>query len=689
MAKNDQDHRALELGVAKLKSSGLSDEDGRTLHISYLSGIQTMALSKSFKPLCSLKLDYYDCAGKPLSDWPKAPPFYRIRYLETPNDFSALTAKKQQRYAQLPETAPVAYYSCNQKWLEIIEDAGSPLILTEGELKAAKACKEGFPTIGLGGVWNWRSRRLGLDWLPSLDPVKWIRRQTYICFDSDYTTNTNVCTAMRELAEELQRRGAFVKLISLPSLPGVQKTGLDDFLVHAGPSARMQFQGLIDDAEPLGLTEPLWSLNEKYVYIQDPGLIIDQQTMFKAAPSAFREHLQASLNYQEKQVRADGTISYKAVSAAGAWLKWPLRKEVSKLTYQPGQDRFVVNSPPMYNIWPGWGVLPKKGDVSSFLTLVDHVFKGAEAQAMQWFLRWCAYPLQYPGVKLFSSVVLHGIKHGTGKSLLGYTLGRIYGKNFTEISQMALHSGFNEWAEGKQFVLGDDVTGSNKRADADFLKKMITQRELRVNPKYVPSYVVPDCINYFFTANHPDSFFLEDDDRRFFIHEVQVGPLSEEFYAEYDLWLDTGGSAAVFYYMQHLDLGPFNPAAPAFRTAAKERMIANVQSDLAGWVRQLLIMPDHILRLGDMVITKDLFTTKELLQFYDPTGHTGTTANGLGRELSRAGFRQVYQGKPVRMPDGVQSRFYAIRNSEKWINKDPAAIVAHLTEKTVKKVAKY
>jgi hypothetical protein len=228
--------------------------------------------------------------------------------------------------------------------------------------------------------------------------------------------------------------------------------------------------------------------------------------------------------------------------------------------------------------------------------------------------------------------------------------------------------------------MGDDVTGSNKRQDADFLKKLITQRELRVNGKYVPSYVVPDCINYFFTANHPDSFFLEDDDRRFFIHEVQVGPMDEAFYMEYDLWLDTGGSAAVFNYLLNLDLGDFNPAAPAFKTMAKERMIANVQSDLAGWVRSLMASPDYALRVGDVVIDKDLFTSKELLQFYDPTGKTGTTANGLGRELARAGVRQICGGKPIRLHDGSQGRYYAVRNTDKWLTETAQAAIKHLDD---------
>lgn len=667
-------------------------EDARRLSISCLGPIAASNLHPSFKALCSLRLDYLDPAGEPLPDWPGAKPFYRLRYLELPTDFSAMTDQKAVRYVQEPNTVPVAYYPGNQTWAELLEDTDRALILTEGELKAAKACKEGFPTIGLGGVYNWRSHKLGLTWLPSLDPVSWLKRNVYICFDSDYQSNPMVCAALRELAEELHRRGAFVHLVSLPQLPGLDKVGLDDFLVHAGPSAVEMFRTLLHDAEPLGLTRPLWSLNDKYVYAQNPGLIVDQQTRFKASPGSFKEHLEATLNYQERRLNQDGTISFKAVSAAAAWLRWPLRREVNKLTYQPGQPRFITNPAPLYNIWPGWGVEPAKGDVQPFLDLVDHLFKNAEPESKEWFLRWCAWPLQHPGTKLFSSAVLHGIRHGTGKSLIGYTLGRIYGKNFTEINQMDLHSSFNEWAEGKQFVLGDDVTGSNKRSEADFLKKLITQRELRVNPKYVPSYTVPDCINYLFTANGPDAFFLEDDDRRFFIHEVQVGPLPEEFYVEYDLWLDTGGSAAVFEYLVKLDLGGWNPAAPAFKSAAKQRMIANVQSDLAGWVRSLLATPDHILRVGEIPVAKDLFTSKELLQFYDPTGHTGTTANGLGRELARAGCRQVCQGLPIRLPDGSQGRYYAVRKMDEWMSASSLHVLEHLRKwdaRNSPKVPKY
>ena len=675
--------KARELGEAKLALSGLTPADAKILAIDCLSAQQTARLSTTFKPLCSLRLNYLDHQGRPLTDWPGGRPFYRLRYLEIATDFNTLTNEKPPRYAQEPNTAPVIYYPANQDWEPIVQTPSYPLIITEGELKAAKACKEGFPTLGVGGVYNWRARKLGLTWLSSLDLVDWRRRSVYICFDSDYKTNPNVCYALRELAEALNQHGAFVYVVTLPQLPEEEKVGLDDFLVQNGPTAGDQFQDLLTNAVPLGLTAPLWELNDHYTYVQNPGMIIDQNSYAKINPGAFKDHLKAPMVYQEQQLKADGMISYKAVSAAGHWLKWPLRSEVIKLTYEPGQLKFIAEDPPRFNLWPGWGLEPKKGNLDPFFKLVDYLFTDAEPASKMWFLRWCAYPLQYPGVKMFSSVVVHGIRHGTGKSLLGYTLGRIYGKNFTEISQVDLHNSFNEWAEGKQFIMGDDVTGSDKRAEADLLKKLITQQELRVNMKYIPSYVVPDCINYYFTANHPDSFFLEDDDRRFFIHEVTVSPLPEEFYVQYTLWLNSG-AAAVFDYLLHLNLSDFNPAAPAFKTLAKERMIVNLQSDLASWVRALLSTPDNVLRVGDMTIERDLFTSKELLQLYDPIGRTNVTANGLGRELARAGVLQVCGGHPVRLVDGSQARYYVIKSRDRWKTATSTQVTDHLNGWTKK-----
>ena len=655
----------------KLDESGLTLADAKALGIEPLTRGQTADLHPAFQALQALKINYYDHLGQPLPDRPASAPFYRIRYLEEPPpSFADVGEKKKKplRYTQPPGTLPVAYFPRSIPWAPLVTDTSLPIIITEGELKAAKACKEGFPTIGLGGVSNWRAMKAGVTWLPSFAPIDWRMRHTYLVFDSDYRTNPMVMAALLALSEALHNRGAIVYIVSLPALPGLDKTGLDDFLVHAGPDANKLFQDVLAKAIPFGLTRTLWELNDTFVHINKPSLLIERKTKEKYTTSEFSDGDAGIIESFEQRIKANGDVTYKSVSAATKWLKWPLRLGAKGITYRPGAPEFVEGMS-LYNTWAGWGVDPVPGDVGKFQALIHHLFSNlheTDPAALEWFLRWCAYPLQHPGTKLASAVVLHGIRHGTGKSLLGYTLGRIYGKNFAEIGGHDLHSGFNDWAEGRQFVMGDDVTGSNKREDANHLKKLITQQELRVNIKYIPSYTVPDCVNYYFTANHPDAFFIEDYDRRFFVHEVKAAPLDDAFYRTYTHWLDEeGGAAHVFDWLLKLPLGEFLPKAPAYKTEGLRQMIFHGKSDLACWVHDLKDAPEHTLRIGDIQLTRDIFTARELLMLYDPNGSTRTIANAMGKALKTAGV-PLAGGRQLTIPGKPINTWYVFRNFEYW-----------------------
>ena len=267
-------------------------------------------------------------------------------------------------------------------------------------------------------------------------------------------------------------------------------------------------------------------------------------------------------------------MKFKKTAAAAEWIKWDVRRTANNICYAPGKELWPPteggsHSDVDINVWEGWGIEPAKKatdkDVKPFLDLLTWLFTGAEPESMQWFIDWCAYPIQHPGTKQMSAAVIHGIVHGTGKSLVGVTLGRIYGKNYAEIGQTDLQATFNEWAEMKQFVMGDDVTGPDKRKDADYIKKLITQETVRINVKYVPTYVVKDCINYYFTSNSPNAFFLEDTDRRFFIHEVTVGAHPDpDFYDKYAEWMNGPGPKFLARWLMDRDLSNYNPNKPAY-----------------------------------------------------------------------------------------------------------------------------
>jgi hypothetical protein len=197
--------------------------------------------------------------------------------------------------------------------------------------------------------------------------------------------------------------------------------------------------------------------------------------------------------------------------------------------------------------------------------------------------------------------------------------------------------------------------------------------------KFIPSFVVPDCVNYFFTSNHPDAFFLEDTDRRFFIHEVVGKPAEQSRYDAYDKWIyGSAGAPALFDYLLRLSLKDFNPKAAAFSTASKQAMIVDNKSDLGMWAMLLRDDPDHALRsLGTKAsMEANLFTPEQLLHAYDPAGTTKVTTNGLGRELKRVGFRQVCAGKALATSVG-SARLYAVRSAEKWAAAGKPECVAH------------
>ncbi len=649
-----------DLGKKKLASSGLTTADAEKLGM--FETVSATLEHQSFDARPALVIPYFDVFGKPMSTHPKWPPFFRARYLTKAKDFKAVSTK-EQRYAQPFGTGTAAYFPSNIDWRNIIKDPEYDLVVTEGELKAAAACANGFPTIGLGGVWNFRTVKEGKFFLPELEAVNWIQRTVFICFDSDYAEKPQVCSAINKLAEELEERGATCKVLLLPNTTDEGKTGLDDYFLT---ETKQSFRDLLVEASPIGIGRSLWQINDAVLYVENPGMIVVEESGQKISPDNFKSHSRwATASSVETIVGSDGSIVQKKVPAAPLWIRWPLRRSVKALTYAPGQDKITDNGD--YNQWPGWGAEPAKSSVDLWLKLTQYIFKGAEKGALEWFYDWCAFPIQNPGVKMFSAVVIHGIHQGTGKTMIGYHLGEIYGKNFKEIHDDDLEETY--WAENKQFILGDEVSGKDNRQYANTLKRLITGRDVDVNIKFIPQYTLPNRMNFLFTSQHVDSFFIEDKDRRFTVIEVEDAPLPESFYKQYDEWLWRGGGAShlMQWLLDRKISRDFNPAAPAFKTAAKERMIAAVKGDVASWVQELTTFPDQVLRVGQMRHTKDLFTSKELLALYtNEHPNNKVTAVGLGRVLAASGCFQVASGQPLKSPEGRSDRYFAVRNLEQW-----------------------
>jgi hypothetical protein len=114
-----------------------------------------------------------------------------------------------------------------------ITNPQAPLFVTEGIKKGDSLASHGACAVSLMGVWGFVGRNLqgGITTLSEWYEIALNGRQVYICYDSDIMTKRSVQQALDILAGFLQRRGAEVFVIYLPSRDG-KKVGIDDFLVN-------------------------------------------------------------------------------------------------------------------------------------------------------------------------------------------------------------------------------------------------------------------------------------------------------------------------------------------------------------------------------------------------------------------------------------------------------------------------
>jgi P4 family phage/plasmid primase-like protien len=200
-----------------------------------------------------LVMPYFAADGKP------------VEYLRVRPSRPRLTKKRDSttkiaKY-EAPRALPVPpYFPPFRVVWDAIKCHSQSLFVTEGEFKAVTAAQEGIPTIALAGVWTWNIPQTNA-LKPELDAIEWTGRTVYIVFDSDAATNRMVRLAEFRLAMALQKKGAIVRIIRLPTGTADEdgqpcKVGLDDFLVKNAATALWSLaKAATDPQAPAGVDE--------------------------------------------------------------------------------------------------------------------------------------------------------------------------------------------------------------------------------------------------------------------------------------------------------------------------------------------------------------------------------------------------------------------------------------------------
>ncbi|MGK5080483.1 DUF5906 domain-containing protein [Janthinobacterium sp. HLX7-2] len=327
-----------------------------------------------------------------------------------------------------------------------------------------------------------------------------------------------------------------------------------------------------------------------------------------------------------QQVMTLGAV--RADYTADLTLKWQenaLRKtiEARNLVFDPTQQ----SDPVLHvNIFLGWPLVPKANIdlVMPILALLESLC-GAEDnvdECVAWILRWLAFPLQNPGAKMQTALLMFGEKQGTGKSLFFQdVIAPIYGEYGTIASQHQLDSTFTAWRSRKLFVLFEEVLSrDDKYSHNGTLKYMITGKSMSINQKNLPERTERNHMNGAFLSNEPQPIPIELEDRRFMVIEARAKQ-EQEFYDRVSDSIKMGGIEAFYQFLLNFPLDGFNEHTKPMMTLAKERVI---EFGLNGWMSFHRSWKDGYLTAPYCsCLSEDLFTIYK--RWCDKTGEKPLT----------------------------------------------------------------
>lgn len=631
--KAKEDPKAIAARDADLVKSGLADS--KTIKKLRLEKVLSEAETEeilNIKGAVAYMLPHFDVHGAELT-------FKRWKIIPTGNPLKL-------KYYQEEKTIPHIYLPPLLDWARIAEDTEQRIVITEGEKKAACACLHGLPTIGLGGVWMHKSSKFGLSMLPDFDWFKWEGRAVEVCYDSDLADNDEVRKALGDLSSSLRSRGARVYTRLMPALSG-SKTGLDDFFVHYGKRALAEYEKLVLRED--GGSRELNELNAQLFYVSNVKSYYDiEEEIF------YRNREEVSRKYGALKIVGENG---KPMRAIDAWVDWEYRRKARALTYMPGQTE---NADGAYNVWRP-GPAPKKGDAEPMLEVIR------EMENWKWFLQWLAYPLQNPGAKMFTAVLVWSREQGTGKSFIGRVMREMYGpRNSTTITSAQLASQFNSWASNKQFIVGEEVSDYAAKGDTHALKALITEPTIQVRRMYTEPYEIPNCANFYFTSNEPAPLRIEDADRRFYVATLP-NQRTPQFWKKLDAWRKEGGAQALHHHLlTKVDCADFDPQGRAPATSEKRSVVYAGMSEVEQWCADLMHDADMARPKGTAKLRKDqdVFSVEAVYSWYVTDRNNPAPRNLFGRALRSAGA--IGPSEAVPLANGERRRMVAIRNLEKW-----------------------
>lgn len=278
---------------------------------------------------------------------------------------------------------------------------------------------------------------------------------------------------------------------------------------------------------------------------------------------------------------------------ADAWLESPLRRQYLGVCFAPdgAPDEY-------YNVWRGFAVEPREGDVSLWENHVYGVLADGSKTAGDYIMAWFADLIQHPGTKCETALVLRG-DEGSGKTLPGKIVGSLFPAHYSLIDDPRYVTGnFNVHMESCLLLQADEGFWAGDKQAEGRLKGLVTSDVHYIERKQVDAYRVRNLIRLMVTSNNEWVIPAGYGSRRWAVFDVSSKHVNDgEYFDPLATWgRSEEGRAALLHYLMNFDLGMVDLKRIPDTDALFEQRVSTMMVEDAWWMSRLrvgTILPGH------------------------------------------------------------------------------------------------
>ena len=275
------------------------------------------------------------------------------------------------------------------------------------------------------------------------------------------------------------------------------------------------------------------------------------------------------------------------------WLRHENRRTYRDVVFYPNRD-----FPDSMNLWRGFAVNALPGDCSLFLNHVKNVLCRGNEEHYVWMVKWMANAVQNPDKPGQVAIVLRG-GQGTGKGTFAKMLGKLFGGHYKYVNNPKHVTGqFNSMLKDAVLVFADECFVANDPASESALKSLITEEKIRTEQKNIDNMESRNCIHLIMATNKEWAIAADQDDRRFFVVEIDdTYQTDRDYFTPLYAQMESGGYEALMHFLLTYNLAGFDAYSACPKTIELQKQKDQSMDEMSSFLLHALeegrLLPTH------------------------------------------------------------------------------------------------